>query len=233
MKKIQIDTKKSKTSSSLRKNSYEFAAWKQLSIICGVDEVGRGCLAGPLVTGAVILPINCQYRGLKDSKTMTERERERVYRWIIKNCQCGVGIVSHSEIDQHNIWNATLISMKKAVLNLLAVAPQRPSAIVIDAMPLKLTDTEYKNIPIFHFYKGEGKSSSIAAASILAKVTRDRLMGKLEAVFPGYGLAKHKGYSTKAHKAAVLVEGRSIIHRVSFLGKTLNMEKNDKQQTLF
>jgi len=229
MEKIQIDTK----NSHFRKNAYESAAWEQLSVVCGIDEVGRGCLAGPLVTGAVILPIGCRFRGLKDSKMMTERERERVYRWIVKNCHCAVGIVSHSQIDQHNIWNATLIGMKRAALNLLAVAPQQPSAFLIDAMPLKLTDTDYKDIPVFHFYKGESKSTSIAAASILAKVTRDRLMGKLEAVFPGYGLAKHKGYSTKAHKAAVLAEGHSIIHRVSFLGKTLAMEKNDKQQTLF
>jgi len=229
MEKIQIDTKKR----PFLKNHYESAAWKQLSVVCGVDEVGRGCLAGPLVTGAVILPIECDYQRLKDSKTMTQKEREIAYTWIIKNCHYGTGIVSHEQIDRHNIWNATLIGMKKAVLNLLSIAPQRPSALLIDAMPLKLNDTKYKDIPIFHFCKGESKSTSIAAASILAKVTRDRLMGKLEAVFPDYGLAKHKGYSTKAHKSAVIAEGRSIIHRVSFLGKTLDMDKNDKQQGLF
>jgi len=229
MEKIQTDNQKE----SFEKNSYEYAAWQDRSVICGVDEVGRGCLAGPLVTGAAILPIGCNYPGLKDSKLMSEQEREKAYQWIVKNCLYSIGIISHQTIDQCNIWNATLIGMKKAVLNLLAVCSQRPSAILIDAMPLKLLDTDYKEIPIFHFTKGESKSTSIAAASIVAKVTRDRLMKKLDPIFPGYRLAQHKGYSTKQHKAAVLAEGRSIIHRVSFLGKTLNMEKNEKQQSLF
>ena len=127
------------------------------------------------------------------------------------------------------------MAMKKAVLNLMATCPDRPSAILIDAMPLKLLDTDYKNIPIHHFYKGESLSTSIAAASIVAKVTRDRLMGIYESIFPGYSLAQHKGYSTPQHKHAVLTLGPTIIHRTSFLGKTLNIETDESknQQTLF
>jgi len=229
MKKIQIG----KQNLPIQRNFYENSAWQKGTLVCGVDEVGRGCLAGPLVTGAVVLPQNCSYKKLKDSKVMSEKERELAYQWITKNCLWGIGMVDNYAIDQHNIWQATLIGMKKAVLHVLAVCPQKPSAILVDAMPLKLTDTDYKTIPIFHFTKGESKSASIAAASIVAKVTRDRLMQKFESIFPGYGLAQHKGYSTRAHKAAVQTEGHSIIHRVSFLGNTLKAKRNEKQQSLF
>ena len=240
MKKIQIDNQKTPSpidfsclTKNFQKNFYEYTAWQEKSVVCGIDEVGRGCLAGPLVTGAVILPIGCTYSGLKDSKLMSKKQREAAYLWIVENCECAIGIVSHKTIDQHNIWNATLIGMKKAALNLLTICQKEPSALLIDAMPLKLTNTDYKAIPIFNFTKGESKSASIAAASILAKVSRDRMMQKLESIFPSYGLAKHKGYSTATHKSSILKQGRSIIHRVSFLGKTINMEKNDKQQTIF
>ncbi len=219
----------------LKKNYYENTAWQAKSLVCGVDEVGRGCLAGPLVTGAVILPPGCTYRLLKDSKIMSALERETAYCWIVKNCWYATGIVSAQTIDQHNIWQATLMAMKKAVLNLLTTCPERPSAILIDAMPLKLLDTDYKNIPIHHFCKGESLSTSIAAASIVAKVTRDRLMGIYESIFPGYSLAQHKGYSTKLHKSAVVALGPTIIHRTSFLGKTLNVENDESkdQQSFF
>ena len=164
---------------------------------------------------------------------MTAKERELAYRWITKNCWWSTGIVSHQTIDRHNIWQATLMAMKKAVLHLLAISPYRPSALLIDAMPLKLFDTDYKNIPVYHFYKGESKSTSIAAASIVAKVTRDRLMRLFEPLFPGYGLGSHKGYSTKRHKEAVRALGPTIIHRTSFLGKTINLERNERQESLF
>lgn len=202
-------------------------------MVCGVDEVGRGCLAGPLVTGAVILPIGCSYRNLKDSKIMTPEERETAYCWIVKNCWYATGIVSNQKIDQINIWQATLVAMKKAVLNLLATCPTRPSAILIDAMPLSMLDTGYKNIPIHHFCKGESLSTSIAAASIVAKVTRDRLMGLYEPLFPGYHLEQHKGYSTKLHTTAVQALGPTLIHRTSFLGNVLVRDNDFNEQTNF
>lgn len=219
----------------INKNYYEKTAWEAQSVVCGVDEVGRGCLAGPLVTAAVILPIRRTYPLLKDSKILSENQRIKAYNWIIKRCWYATGIVSHQTIDQHNIWQSTLMAMKKAVLNLLSVCPNKPSAIVIDAMPLKLLDTNYKNIPIHHFPKGESKSSSIAAASIIAKVTRDRLMRIYDPIFPGYHLGQHKGYSTKQHTAAVISLGPTIIHRTSFLSNIINQERRDdkRQKSIF
>ncbi len=217
---------------TLRKNFFENYAWESKSVVCGIDEVGRGCLAGPLVTSAVILPIGTTYRHLKDSKVMTEKERNIADKWIKRHCWYGVGIVHNRLIDHINIWQATLLAMKKALVHALAICPQRPSAILIDAMPLDIFDTGYQ-IPVHSFIKGEQKSSSIAAASILAKVTRDEIMRSLDPIFPGYSLSKHKGYGTKAHKTAIIKQKHSIIHRMSFLGKTLS-ECNDyeKQQTI-
>ncbi|MGB8366860.1 MAG: ribonuclease HII, partial [Candidatus Babeliales bacterium] len=180
---------------NFQKNSFEKAAWEGQKVVCGIDEVGRGCLAGPLVTAAVILPTNKTSRLLKDSKLLTESGRLKANKWIIKHCWYGIGIVHNRLIDQHNIWHATLIAMKKALVNLLATYPHLPAAILIDAMPLNLSDTSYKSIPIHYFPKGEQKSSSIAAASIIAKVHRDQIMRKFDSIFPDYKLAYHKGYS--------------------------------------
>jgi ribonuclease HII len=201
-----------------RKNHFEQLAWGQKQLICGLDEVGRGCLAGPVVTAAVILPLNKTSPLLKDSKLMTPEERLKAYHWIEKNCQYGVGIVHHRLIDRHNIWHATLIAMKRALLNLLSIAPERPSAIVIDAMPLQLFDTSYKDIPVYYFPFGERKSSSIAAASIVAKVCRDALMMRAEEAFPGFYLGQHKGYGTPLHKR-IIIQSKTelVIHRKSFL----------------
>ena len=222
---------------NFKKNFFENAAWKQKSVVVGIDEVGRGCLAGPLVTAAVILPpFRATYRLLKDSKQLDLSERILAYKWINKHCWYGVGIVHNRLIDQHNIWQATLIAMKKALIHLLAISPykQQPSGILVDAMPLELLDTSYKDIPVHYFPKGEQKSSSIAAASIVAKVTRDHLMQQFDAIFPSYKLGQHKGYSTKIHKNVVKEQGHSIIHRMSFLGKTLSIEddEHDQQQIL-
>ncbi|MCK5632455.1 ribonuclease HII [bacterium] len=218
-----------------KKNYFENAAWKAKNTVCGVDEVGRGCLAGPLVTGAVILPAGSKHPLLKDSKILTEKERLCAYNWIIKNSWYSIGIVNSKTIDQKNIWQATLIAMKKAVLQLLATCPQDPTFFLIDAMPLKLSDTDYKNIPIIHAPKGESWSCSIAAASIVAKVTRDRLMKVFDPLFPGYNLTQHKGYGTKKHREAIQRLGATIIHRKSFLKNILKKEKDEsnEQQTLF
>ncbi len=218
----------------IRKNFFEKTFWQQKKLVVGIDEVGRGCLAGPLVTAAALLPIECTNPLLKDSKLMTPAERLQAYQWIITHCRYQIGIVHHRIIDQHNIWQATLLAMKKALVNLLSQLNEQPGAILVDAMPLKLDDTGFCGIPVYHFPKGERKSSSIAAASIVAKVTRDALMEKYEALFPGYELAQHKGYATKEHQHSIKAIRHSIIHRVSFLGafKT-EIEDTDTQQSLF
>ena len=217
----------------MRKNSFELAAWQAGRLVVGLDEVGRGCLAGPLVTAAVMLPLGKAHRQLKDSKVMEPEERVIAYRWIIKNCHYGIGIAHHRLIDEHNIWGANLIAMQKALLQLMAIAPERPVAILTDAVPLKLLDTAYRDIPVHSFPKGEKYSSSIAAASILAKVTRDAMMEKLDTVFPGYKLAQHKGYSTAIHQTAVRSMGPSIIHRMSFLKNILQAQKMEIQSNMF
>jgi len=215
-----------------RKNFYEKTAWEVNNLVCGIDEVGRGCLAGPLVTAAVILPRYKHHKLLKDSKTLTQKELLQAHRWITKHCKYSLGMVSNNEVDKFNIWQSTLIAMKRAALNLLATCEQKPSAILIDAMPLRLCHTAYSNIPVHHFTKGESKSTSIAAASIVAKVERDRIMGKLDAVFPGYQLRHHKGYGTKKHRNAVEKQKHTIIHRVSFLNKSFIDEDYEYQEQL-
>lgn len=214
---------------NFKKNYYENTAWASLSEVCGIDEVGRGCLAGPLVAAAVILPIGKNTRLLRDSKLMSEQDREKAAKWIKKHCRYAIGIVHNRFIDQHNVWQADLVAMKKAVINLLALCPQAPSAILVDAMPLQLSDTIFKDIPVHHFPFGESKSTSIAAASIIAKVTRDELMRKFDTVFPGYSIKDHKGYSTKKHKAAITEHAHTIIHRMSFLTNIVE-EIRDKQE---
>lgn len=222
----------------VRKNSFEKMAWSFKAVTCGIDEVGRGCLAGPLVTAAVILPPGKSCRLLKDSKLLTEQQRLKGYSWIVKHCWYAVGIVDNHSIDRHNIWRATLISMKKALIHVLATCPHRPASILVDAMPLQLLDTSYNAIPVYYFAKGERKSSSIAAASIVAKVTRDEMMKKLDAIFPGFHLGCHKGYSTKKHKNVLKERPPLIIHRQSFLTHidTLSEfdqeDEYDEQQTI-
>lgn len=216
-----------------KKNAFEVEAWAQNRLICGIDEVGRGCLAGPVVTAAAILHPGKNSRLIKDSKVLTPQERLKAYTWLIKNSWYGIGIVHHRLIDQHNIWHATLIAMKKALLHVMITAPEHPEFILVDAMPLELSDTSYHGIPVQHFIKGESKSSSIAAASIIAKVTRDAMMTRFESVFPGYHLAQHKGYSTALHKTSLQKHHPSVIHRQSFLKNLFPAQEHDEhQQTL-
>lgn len=220
---------------NFKKNSHELAAWEQGLVVCGIDEVGRGCLAGPVVTAAVIMPPYTNSRLIKDSKLLTEPERIKANAWIMQNCWYAVGIVNHRTIDRVNIWQATLIGMKKAVVTLLATCPARPEAILVDAMPLKLADTAFKDIPVHHFPKGEKLSSSIAASSIVAKVMRDNLMTKLDPLLPGYNLGQHKGYSTSLHQAMVKSLNPSILHRQSFLNniyQAMAQDAIEEQQSI-
>jgi len=206
---------------NFKKNFFEIGAWDQHTIVVGIDEVGRGCLAGPLVAAAVILPLKKVNHMLKDSKIMTPQERNKAFAWIKKHCSYGVGIVPHRIIDTCNIYQATLIAMKKALINVLEASIYRPSAILIDAMPLDISDTSFHDIPVYYFIKGESKSSSIAAASIVAKVLRDAMMELYDSIIPGYALTSNKGYGTVAHKVAIKNYYYSIIHRKSFLTKML------------
>lgn len=215
----------------LKKNTFEYAAWQQGSVICGLDEVGRGCLAGPVVAGAVILPCNSRYRLLKDSKLLDEPDRILAHKWIIKNCWFGLGIINPRLIDKHNIWQANILAMKRALIQLLTVYPATPQAIITDAVPLELADTNFNDIPLHYFAQAERKSISVAAASILAKVTRDNLMRRMNPIFPGYFLNEHKGYSTQKHKESLREKSRTIIHRNSFL--TWMEAIADEQQSLF
>lgn len=202
---------------NIKKNSFEYEAWQKNALVVGIDEVGRGCFAGPVVAAAVILPINKINRQLKDSKIMTAQEREAAFKWIKKHCTYGVGIVHHRTIDERNIWHATLIAMKKALMHTLQGVSVYPAAIITDAMPLNLFDTHFCDVPVYHFPKGESRSSSIAAASIVAKVTRDALMKWYDQAIPGYGLTDNKGYGTPKHKKAIRELHYSFIHREHFV----------------
>ena len=175
--------------------------------VCGIDEAGRGPLAGPVLAAAVILTPDRIPEGLNDSKALSSKQRERLLNMIEKNAQIGIGIAEPEEIDRINILGASLIAMRRAVLAL----PELPEMALIDGN--KQPDLPCKAQTII---KGDSRSLSIAAASIIAKVTRDRLMIETDTRYPGYGLAGHKGYPTKAHIEAVNSLGASPIHRRSF-----------------
>ena len=216
------------------KNYFEQEAWAQNQVICGLDEVGRGCLAGPVVTAAVILPPDKQpSRLLKDSKLMTPEERLKAFEWIDKNCWYSIGIVHHRIVDERNVWHATLIAMKKALVHLLATAPHTPSKIITDAMPLNLFDTSFKEIPVHYFPFGERRSSTIAAASIVAKVKRDEMMRRMDTIFPGYLLASHKGYSTPPHKRIIRENNQHlIIHRDTYLARLESLHTSETEDEI-
>ena len=179
--------------------------------ICGIDEVGRGPFAGPVVAGAVILPKDHPILYLNDSKKLSEKKREELYEVILKEAVAtGIGMASPAKIDEINILQATYEAMRMAISNLSV----QPDLLLNDAVTIP--EIEIMQIPII---KGDAKSVSIAAASILAKVTRDRLMVEYEKVFPGYDFASNKGYGTKAHIEGLKKLGPTPIHRMSFIHK--------------
>lgn len=178
-------------------------------IEAGCDEAGRGCLAGPVVAAAVILPNDFENSLLNDSKKLSEKQREQLFPIIKeKALSYGVGIVSCKEIDKINILNASFLAMHRAIDNL----NQTPELLLIDGNRFN----PYKNINHQCVIKGDGKYMSIAAASIIAKVTRDQMMNDLALEFPMYGWRKNKGYPTKAHRLAILENGDCKYHRKSF-----------------
>ena len=182
----------------------------KVEYICGIDEAGRGPLAGPVVVGAVIMPKDSFIEGINDSKKISENKREKLYDIITKEAiSYSVGIISQNTIDEINILNATKLGVKKALEGL----DVRPDTILIDA--LKGMDT--LGIPYMSIIKGDAKCYSIAAASIIAKVTRDRLMRQWDEVYPDYGFSKHKGYGTKEHIEKIKKFGPCLLHRKSFI----------------
>lgn len=182
-----------------------------IKIICGVDEAGRGPLAGPVCAAAVILPPNIEIPGLNDSKKLTDKKRRELYP-VIKEMAIsyGIGYASHEEIDEINILQATYLAMERA----LAQLDPKPDLALIDGNRAK----DF-GIPVKTVIKGDSLSASIAAASVLAKVSRDDLMLQLAEEYPQYGFEIHKGYGTKAHYEALRTYGHSPVHRMTFLKK--------------
>ena len=183
---------------------------KGFNKICGIDEAGRGPLAGPVVVSAVIMPNDSMIEGVNDSKKVSEKKREKLYDEIISNAiSYGVAIIDQKEIDDINILNAT----KKGLTEALTQLSEKPDIILVDA----LTGIDTLGIPYQSIIKGDAKSYSIAAASIIAKVTRDRIMRQWDELYPEYGFEKHKGYGTKAHIEVIKSKGICPIHRKSFV----------------
>ena len=183
---------------------------KGISYIAGIDEAGRGPLAGPVVVGTVILKPDSMIEGVNDSKKISENKREKLYDIITKEAlSYGVGIVYQEEIDEINILQAT----KKALTESIKQLEIKPNIIMVDA----LTGIDTLGIPYKSIIKGDAKCYSIAAASIIAKVTRDRIMREWDKVYPEYGFASHKGYGTAKHIAAIKEFGPCPLHRRSFI----------------
>ena len=188
---------------------YEKKYWQQgIEYVAGCDEAGRGPLAGPLVVAAVILPQDIFISGLNDSKKLSPKKRATLYDEVCaKALSITVNIVGHYDIDRVNIYEATKIAMKQCLENLTHI----PKVALIDAMPLELNNIE--GVSLIH---GDSLSASIAAASIIAKVTRDRIMVELDTKFPQYGFAGHKGYGSEKHMQAIAQYGPCMWHRRSF-----------------
>ena len=193
--------------------NFEHAATEEgFSLICGVDEAGRGPLAGPVCAAAVILPPDLELEGLNDSKKLSEKRREALYPLICEQALAyGIAFASEQEIDELNILQATFLAMRRAVEQL----GQKPDLALVDGN----REPDFGDIPVRTIVKGDSRSANIAAASILAKVTRDRFMLEQDAVYPQYGFAVHKGYGTQKHYAALREFGPCPIHRRSFLKK--------------
>ena len=194
---------------------YEREAYnKGYKLIAGIDEAGRGPLAGPVVAASVVFGEDVYIEGIDDSKKLSEGKREELFEIIKATAiEYSIGIVDHEEIDNINILQATFLAMKNSVIEL----PKRPDYLLIDAVTIPNINIYQKPI-----IKGDSKSISIAAASILAKVTRDKIMREYDDIYPEYGFSKHKGYGTSEHYEAIRKNGISSIHRKTFLKSIIN-----------
>ena len=213
--KEQREAKKKEKLRLEKERMYEMFSYerehKYCSYICGIDEVGRGPFAGPVVAAAVILPKDCDILYLNDSKKVSEKKRETLYKEIYeKAVAIGIGMVSEKVIDEINILNATYEAMRVAIKKLSVT----PDLLLNDAVTIP--GVEIPQVPII---KGDAKSASIAAASIVAKVTRDHMMVEYDKIYPGYAFAKNKGYGTKAHIEGIKKQGICEIHRRTFVKK--------------
>lgn len=205
-KSIDALEKEKQRTELMKKYEKEYAS---AGYICGIDEVGRGPLAGPVVAGAVILPKDCKILYLNDSKQLSGKKREELYDVIMRDAVAvGIGYASHERIDEINILQATYEAMRQAVNNLRI----KPDILLNDAVTIP--EVDIRQVPII---KGDAKSVSIAAASIVAKVTRDRLMVEYDKTYPEYRFAENKGYGAAAHIEALKKYGPTPIHRKSFI----------------
>lgn len=208
IKKLEVFEKEIERTEKMKK--YE-KIYEATEIVCGIDEVGRGPLAGPVVAGAVILPKNSPILYLNDSKQLSAKKREELYDVIMDQAVAvGIGYASPERIDEINILNATYEAMQNAISNLSVT----PTLLLNDAVTIPNIPKEMKQVPII---KGDAKSVSIAAASIVAKVTRDRLLVQYDSVFPGYLFSSNKGYGSSDHIKALKELGPCPIHRRSFI----------------
>ncbi len=213
-KAIDAFDKEKLRTEAMKKYEKQYASYEY---ICGIDEVGRGPLAGPVVAGAVILPKDCQILYLNDSKQLSERKREELYDIIMREAVAvGIGMVSHERIDEINILQATYEAMRQAISKLSV----KPDLLLNDAVTIP--DVQIRQVPII---KGDAKSVSIAAASIVAKVTRDRLMVEYDKKYPEYHFADNKGYGAAVHIEALRKHGASPIHRKSFIKNIMDDQK--------
>ena len=194
-----------------------------MKIICGIDEVGRGPLAGPVVSAAVILPIGHGIIGLKDSKKISPKIREKLFEQIIKISDVGIGVVSSRQIDKINILQATHKSMEKALYNL----NRRPDRIMVDGFALPLKGIKSEGV-----IKGDDKIEQISAASIIAKVARDKFMKLVDSIFPEYEFKNNKGYGTKNHIAALKDNKATLIHRKTFRPVSENLPSKQITNTV-
>ena len=194
----------------LKSDEQKIYETENIEYIAGIDEAGRGPLAGPVVVAAVIMPKDSMIEGVNDSKKVSEKKREKLYEQITNEAIAyGIGIIDQKEIDSINILNAT----KKAVTTAIASLKVKPDLILVDA----LTNINTLGVPYKSIIKGDAKEYSIAAASIIAKVTRDRIMREWDEIYPQYGFAKHKGYGTANHIKVIKEIGPCILHRKSFI----------------
>ena len=191
----------------MTQNLFDFDRNFNLSAIAGVDEAGRGPLAGPVVAACCILPLDCMIDGINDSKKLSEPKREKLYCEITASAVFKVSVIPQEVIDEINILRATKRAMAECIENM----PVKPELVLIDAVDVKVS------VPIKSIIKGDAQSYNIAAASIIAKVTRDRLMRDYDNLYPQYGFAKNKGYGTKEHIEALKKYGPCPLHRKSFI----------------
>ena len=205
-KERQFQRDKARRDDYIRRQSFERALWATgLTRVAGVDEVGRGPLAGPVIAAAVVLPLDFYHDGLNDSKKMSKHAREAAYEAILACADVGVGIVDADVIDDVNIYEATKRAMAEAVSQLESV-----DALLVDAMRLEV------DLPQTALIKGDARSVSIAAASVVAKVIRDRMMAAYAVTYPGYAFEQNAGYGTKAHLEGLARHGVTPIHRKTF-----------------